>query len=153
MNGGTAMDNVEHAKSYQTKGYNCGQATFAGCSEIFGLEPELAFKVAGMFGGGICRMGETCGAVTGALMALGLKYAMVKPGDVDTKTKSYQVGREFIAGFKARNNFISCKELLKCDISTPEGEAYAKANNLHDTLCPKFIQDAVEIFNEMIGES
>lgn len=147
------MNCVELAKSYQQKNFNCAQSTFVGCSRYFKMDQELALKVSGMFGAGICRTGETCGAVIGALMALGLKYSMVTAGDVQTKSKSYQIGREFMARFKTRNGCTACRELLNCEIGTPEGDAYAKANNLHDELCPKFIQDAVEIFYGMIDEA
>jgi C_GCAxxG_C_C family probable redox protein len=145
------MDNVERAKSYRENGFNCAQATFASCSRAFGVDPELALKVSGLFGAGISKTGETCGAVSGGLMALGLKYAMVNPDELQAKAKSYQIGKEFIAKFKERNQYITCKELLNCDISTPEGEARAKLTKVQDALCPGFIQDAVEIFYAMIA--
>jgi C_GCAxxG_C_C family probable redox protein len=145
------MDNVERAKSYRENGFNCAQSTFVSCSRDFGLDPELALKVSGMFGAGICKTGAICGAVSGGLMALGFKYAMVNPGDVQAKAKSYQIGKEYIAKFKERNNCVTCKELLHCDIGAPEGEAYAKLNQVQDALCPGFIQDAVEIFHAMVA--
>ncbi len=94
-----------------------------------------------------------CGAVSGGLMALGLKYSMTQPGDVQLKNEAYQIGSEFIAKFTLRNRSITCRELLQCDIATPPGIEYAKCNNLHDTICPGLISDAVEIFYEIIKVS
>lgn len=68
------MNQSERAVACFKEGFSCSQAVFSTFAPQLGLECELALKVAGLFGGGMGRLGEVCGAVTGALMALGLKY-------------------------------------------------------------------------------
>jgi C_GCAxxG_C_C family probable redox protein len=118
--------------------------------EAFGLEQGLAFKVAGAFGGGMARMGETCGAVTGALMAIGLKYGMTQAKDEGARDKTYKLAQEFAARFKARHNSMVCRELLGYDLSKPEERKAAYEKGLFTTLCPKFVRDAVEIVEQLL---
>ena len=94
----------------------------------------------------MARMGETCGAVTGAFMVLGLKYAVGK----ESKEKLYGLVNEFAKKFKSRNGSTLCKELLGCSIGTPEGMKAVKEKRLIDTLCSKLVKDAAEILEEML---
>lgn len=144
------MDRVERAVSCFKEGFSCSQAILSSYGEQFGLNRELALKVSGAFGGGMARMGETCGAVTGAFMVIGLKYGKTKVEDEQAKERAYSLVREFVDRFKSRNGSIVCRELLGCDISTPEGSDLAKEKNLFATLCPKFVQDAAEIIEQIL---
>lgn len=94
-------------------------------------------------------MGETCGVVTGAFMVIGLKYGKTRFEDEQTKEKVYSLVKELVDKFKSRNGSIICRELLGCDISTPEGMKLAKEKNLFTTLCPKLVQDAAEIIEQI----
>jgi C_GCAxxG_C_C family probable redox protein len=115
-----------------------------------GLDRECAFRVAGAFGGGMGRMGETCGAVTGAFMVIGLKYGKVKAKDEEARDRTYEMVREFVPRFQSRHGSIRCKELLGYDLSNPqEGEA-AKKKGLFGTLCPQLVRDAAEILEEIL---
>ena len=96
------------------------------------------------------RMGETCGGVTGALMVIGLRYGKTEIQDKQEKEMTYGLVKEFVNRFKSRNGSIVCRELLGCDISTPEGLSIAKEKNLIATLCPKFVQDAAEIMEQIL---
>jgi C_GCAxxG_C_C family probable redox protein len=118
--------------------------------EELGLDRERALKVAGAFGGGMARMGETCGAVTGAFMAIGLKYGKAKAKDDAARDKTYDLVKEFVARFKDRHGSIVCRDLLGCDLSNPEGLKTASKKGLFDTLCPQFVQDAAEILEEIL---
>ncbi len=118
--------------------------------EEFGLEHELALKVAGAFGGGMARMGETCGAVTGALMAIGLKYGMTQAKDEAARDKTYKLAQEFAARFKGRHNSVVCRELLGYDLSSPEERKAAYEKGLFTTLCPELVRDAVEIVEQLL---
>ena len=133
------------------KGFNCSQAVLGSYSEDFGLDCEHAFKVATGFGGGM-RMAETCGAVTGAFMVLGLKYGNSTAEDKESKAKTYEKIVEFTSMFKARNNSVMCKELLGCDITTPDGMRKAQENGVFDSICPKVVRDAAEVLEEMLEE-
>ena len=94
--------------------------------------------------------GETCGAVTGAFMVIGLKYGQADADDTEPKKKTCRLATEFAEIFKARNGSINCTELLGCDLSTPEGMLRAKEQDLFTTLCPTFVQDAAEIFEGLL---
>jgi len=142
---------AEQAVERFRKGFNCSQAVLGSYCEQFGLECEKAFKVATGFGGGM-RMGYTCGAVSGAFMVLGLKYGNSTAEDKAGKAKTYKKVEEYTNRFKARNDSVTCRELLGCDLTTPEGMKEAKDKGLFSTICPRMVQDAVEILEEMLAE-
>ncbi len=142
---------IEQAVERFRAGFNCSQAVVGSYCEQFGLDRETAFKVATGFGGGM-RMGETCGAVTGAFMVLGLKYGNATAEDKKAKVKTYERIVEYTNRFKARNGSVVCKELLGCDISTPDGMKKAQEEGLFGSVCPKMIRDAAEILEEMLAE-
>ena len=145
------MNKVERAVDRFKKGFNCSQAVLGSYCEQFGLDCEQAFKVATGFGGGM-RMAETCGAVTGALMVLGLKYGNITAEDKEAKAKTYERIVEYTNRFKARNGSVVCKKLLGCDISRPDGMKKAQEDGLFDSICPKMVRDASEILEEMLAD-
>jgi len=118
----------------------------------FGLDRETALKVAGAFGAGMARTGNTCGAVTGGLMVVGLKHAKTRQGDDDSRELAYALAQEFMDAFRERNRTIICRELLGVDVSTPEGMAAVREKDLFAAICPKFVRDAAEILEEMLKE-
>jgi len=130
------------------EGCNCAQAVLSVHTDEFGLNEQVAFRIASGFGGGMGRMAETCGAVTGAMMVLGLRHGGNSP-DRESKERIYMKIRDFAERFKARNGSLLCRDLLDCDISTPEGVKIARDKNLITRLCPKYVRDAVEILDEM----
>jgi C_GCAxxG_C_C family probable redox protein len=97
-------------------------------------------------------MGETCGAVTGAFMVIGLKHGKTKADNDAAKETTYELVKELTSRFSARNGSIKCKELLGCDLSTPEGMEAVIEKKLFITLCPKFVQDAAEILEAFLKE-
>jgi len=144
------MSRVELTVSCFREGFSCSQAILSTYGTQFGLNREIALKVAEAFGGGMCHMGETCGAVTGAFMVMGLKFGRTIAGDKQSQDKTTSLVNEFVNRFKSRNVSIVCKELLGCDLSTPEGMNMAKEKNLFATICPKFVQDAAEIIEQIL---
>ena len=131
------------------EGYACSQAVFFTFAEELGIEREIALKIAAGFGGGMGRMAETCGAVTGAFMVLGLKYARIG-GDIrQEKQEMYARVREFAERFTSLHSTIVCRELLGYDIGTPEGRKAIADNKLNETLCQQLVKDAVEIVEDM----
>lgn len=143
---------VHNAVCLFDQGCNCSQAILATYGEQFGLNREAALKVASGFGGGMGRSALTCGAVSGAFMVLGLKYG---PGDAHNKKAkehTYELVREFSEKFKSRNGSIICSKLLGCDISTPAGLKIAREKSLFASVCPKMVQEAAEILEEMMGQ-
>jgi C_GCAxxG_C_C family probable redox protein len=144
------MSRVEQAISCFKEGFTCSQAILSTFCESLGLEKEIALKVAQAFGGGIARMGKTCGAVTGAFMVIGLKFGRIKIDDNEGKEKTYSLVEEFVRRFTAMNGTIVCNELLGYDISTPEGLKQAGENQLFDRLCPRLVQNSAEILEEIL---
>jgi len=140
---------TEAAKDIFSRGFNCSQAVFGVFCEELGLEQELAYKIATSFGGGL-RQGEVCGAVTGALMAIGLKCGHHIEGDKDTKLEGYQLTQDFIDRFKEKHQTIICKELLGYSVADPREYQTIKDKKLFKTICPELIADAVEILQDML---
>lgn len=136
------MNYVEEAVQLFKDGYMCSQAVLAVFCEEFGLSREQAFKISISFGGGM-RKGEVCGACTGAIMALGLRYG-------ENKSKSDEMCVKFLDSFEKENGSYICRDLLDCDIRTEEGIKYAIDNNLFKEICPKMVESAVKIAQELI---
>jgi C_GCAxxG_C_C family probable redox protein len=143
------MSHVERAVHRFSEGFNCSQSIVSAYAEQFGLDEETAMKIAAGFGGGMGRLGRTCGAVTGALMVLGLRYGRNSP-DQAAKERVYAQIQEFTERFNARNSSLTCKGLLGIDISTPEGHELARKKQLFTTACPRFVRDAAEVLEEML---
>jgi C_GCAxxG_C_C family probable redox protein len=130
--------------------FNCAQSVFVAFAPQLGMDESQAFKLASPFGGGVARRGQTCGAVTGALMALGLAQEADTPAG---KEDAYRLGEEFLQRFEARHATILCRELIDCDISTPEGRQQAREKSAFTALCPLFVRDAAEIVQAMLAST
>jgi C_GCAxxG_C_C family probable redox protein len=113
----------------------------------FGLSEETALKIAASFGGGMARTGKTCGAVTGGLMALGLKYGYTAPEGRDA---TYGIAQEFMHRFEEQHGSVACRDLLGFDISTPENRERAQQSGVFQNICPGLVRDAVEIVQELL---
>jgi C_GCAxxG_C_C family probable redox protein len=142
------MSRIETAVSRFAEGYNCSQAVLSAYAGQFGLEDETALKLAAGFGGGMGRTAETCGAVTGAFMVLGLQCGQASPKR-EAKEAIYCRIRECARQFRARHGALLCRELLECDISAPEGLQRARELELFSKTCPQFVRGACEILEEM----
>lgn len=140
------MKNSELAVSRFKEGLSCSQAILLTYGQKLGIDKGAALKIAAPFGGGMARMGETCGAVTGAFMVIGLKHAVNK----EAKEKLYALINEFAREFKSRNASLLCRQLLGHNIGTPSGMKAVKEKGLIDTLCPKLVKDAAEILEEIL---
>jgi C_GCAxxG_C_C family probable redox protein len=145
------MSEVEEAVSCFNEGFMCSQALLSAYAGQFGIDRETALKVSAAFGGGMGRMGETCGAVTGAFMVIGLKYGRTTVQDTKSHERTNRLVREFVDKFKSLNGSIVCRELLDCDLSTPDGLKTFVDKKLRDTLCTKFVRDAAEIVQQLLA--
>ena len=139
------MSNVDKAVTL-FESFNCAQSVFAACGASGELSERACLVVAGPFGGGMGRMGETCGAVTGALMALGVRHGQEMATDpAHARGPLYVRVINFSAAFRERHGGLSCRELTGCDMRTPEGQAKFQAADLHHTLCRNLVASAVEL--------
>ena len=146
------MDNIKKAVELFGQGYLCSQSVFAAFSEQFGITEKQALKIGGCFGGGMTK-GEVCGACTGALMVLGMKYGQVDLNDKKSRVQENAKASEFLEEFKKRKGSYICRNILGCDISTEEGRTHAIDNGLFGKLCPEMVKTAAEIVSEMLAES
>jgi C_GCAxxG_C_C family probable redox protein len=138
------MNRVKKAVKCFEDGYNCSQAVFSTYSEDFGVPSEQAVKIASGFGGGM-HIDSTCGAVTGALMVLGLKFAK-------GKDKPYDKTLKFVETFCRKNKSTDCQALLGYDVRTQEGRDKAYKEGLFDKICSPLVRDAAEILEEMLAQ-
>lgn len=143
---------TEKALSCFKEGFNCAQALLSAFASRFGMSEEEALRLATPFGGGMARMGEVCGAVSGALMALGLNHGYSRQEDKAAKETCYRTANAFAARFRARHGSIVCRELLGCDLTSPEGTARFKEKDLLTTVCTVVVRDAAEIVSELLGK-
>ena len=144
------MNAAEQALALHDRGANCAQAVLGAFSENLGLDRESAMRVATGFGGGMGRLAGTCGAVTGAFMALGLARGMRRPEEAEAKEAAYGLVREFARRFTERNGALACRDLLGEDIGTPQGLRAAREKNLFSTRCSGYIRDAAGILEDML---
>ena len=143
------MNHVNKAKELYEQGFYCSQAVLSAFADEIGLSEKQAFQVGSCFGGGMCK-GEVCGACTGALLVLGMKYGRYIADDWDAQMKANDIAVRFLEQFSKENGSYICNELLGCDIATPEGKAYAREQKLFAEFCPKMVASAVKILEQFI---
>jgi C_GCAxxG_C_C family probable redox protein len=130
---------------------NCAQSVVSVYCEEFGLDRNLGLKMAMGFGGGMARSGNTCGAVTGAYMILGLSQRINENNARESLERTYKLIHEFNREFKAIHGTILCKELIKYDLSNPEQHAEARDKRIFVTVCPDLVQDAGKILELVLA--
>lgn len=140
----------ESAVNVFRSGFNCAQAVFSAHAAGLGISENDALRIACGFGGGMGRLQETCGAVTGAFMLIGGRYGMTEKDDGAAKEKTYARVQRFAELFIQKNRSISCRTLLGCDLQSDEGRKYFKDHDLHETVCVKCVRDAVSILEHML---
>ena len=144
------MDVVDRALAAFDEGFSCSQSVFSAFAPEMGLDRETALRVATAFGGGMGHRGDTCGAVTGAFMVIGLKHGRVRAEDREIRDQAYSLVNQFAREFQARHGSIVCRELLGFDLSTPEGERLAEERWPDDMPCRELVRDAAAILKEIL---
>jgi C_GCAxxG_C_C family probable redox protein len=142
------MKSDESAKVYR-EGFNCAQAVFIPFARAYGLGEEIGSRTASSFGAGMGRMQETCGAVTGAFMAIGLKYGFTKPDDQAQKDIVLQRSKDFIAAFGEKFGTLKCRDLLGCDLNTEEGQRFHKEQDQREKICMNCVKYAASLVESM----
>lgn len=138
----------EKAKELFSLGYNCAQSVSAVFASDYGIAQHEILKMSCGFGGGM-RNSEVCGAVSGAIMVIGMKYGNGTENSSETKGICYQKTVEFTNAFHNKNKSIICRELLGLDIFEGDGMEKAKEANLFQTVCVDMIVDAVNLLEEL----
>ncbi|MBP5439034.1 MAG: C_GCAxxG_C_C family protein [Treponema sp.] len=145
------MNHKENAVNYFSQKLHCSQAVLAAFAKECGLTEEQALRIGSCFGSGM-RKGEVCGAVTGALMVLGLLYGQKCAGDADGRQLSDKVNDLMMDRFKEKCGSYLCNDLLGFDVRTKEGLQYCRDNKLFTEFCPKMVASAVDVVEEIILE-
>lgn len=143
----------DRAEKEFESGFSCSQAVLAAFSQSLGMERDTALKIAQPFGGGMAQRGETCGAVTGAYMVLGLKYGRTRAEDAQARDKTYALMREFIERFTAAHGSLQCRDLLGFRLDDPDGHARAEEAGLFRDLCPRLVRSAAEIVEDLLSSA
>ena len=139
----------EQAQTLFDAHYNCAQSVFGPFADLFGLDQETAFRIATPFGGGIGHSGETCGAVSGGIMVIGLARG-ISVYDQAQKQACYDLTHTFLERFKTQFGSLTCPGLLGMDISHPEVLEQARAMNLFHTRCPAFVGGAARMVADLL---
>jgi len=143
------MSDVEFAVEMFRGGCACSQAVLGTYGPRFGLDETTAVRVAAGFAGGM-RMAEMCGAVTGAFMVLGLAGCDEGCTVVQGRQAAYEAVTTFAEKFRERHGTLVCRELLGCDISTPEGAQFATEQGLFRSRCDQFVRDAAALVESLV---
>jgi C_GCAxxG_C_C family probable redox protein len=144
------MDRKAKSMEYFRNKFNCSQAVFATFGSEYGLTEDICLKAACAFGAGMGRQQLTCGAVSGALMVLGLIYGKSIDDPEEKKQETYLKTREFFMEFTRLNGSTSCKALLNgLDINDPYDHQKIMDQGLFVTNCEKYVKDAVSIIEKI----
>lgn len=143
------MTHAEKAKEYFEEGYNCAQAVTLAFAEEMGLNEEMAAKMASSFGGGLGRLREVCGCVSGMALAAGALYGYDDPKAQEEKAELYALLQKLAGEFKERNGSIICRELLDGINNDTNPVPEARTDSYYKTRpCAGFVYAAAEILDE-----
>lgn len=146
------MTHAEKAEAYFRQGYNCAQSVLLAFGDMTGLDDETALRVSSSFGGGLGRLREVCGAVSGACMVLGLVKGYSDPDDREGKRAQYRLVQEFAERFREQNGSIVCRELLS-GVQTVQGRDPEERTQSYykKRPCPALCRCAAEIAEALLG--
>ena len=141
----------ERAMELFKQGYNCSQSVFGAFCEECGMDFETSLKLSSSFGGGMARLREVCGAVSGMFMVAGMKYGYTDPKDNLAKTEHYKRIQELAEQFREKNGSIICRDLLGLSV---QSESYIPEKRTEEYYkkrpCVELVGDAAEIIYEFI---
>ena len=148
------MNKSEKAVGYFRNKFNCSQSVFTVFSAESGLNEDDSLRISCAFGGGMGRQQQTCGAVTGALMALGMKYGKALNDPEERKQLTYAKTRELFEEFIKIHGSTNCRDLLEgLNMTDPEEHKKIMEKNLFEINCEKYVASAVRIAEVLLSES
>jgi len=132
-------------------GYNCAQAVLYSFSDALGIDKDFTLKTACGFGAGMARKQEICGAVSGGILAIGLKHGRGERDDKTQTEAAYRKVRELLSRFESAHGSCHCRALLNgCDLNTPAGQQHFKDNNLLRKTCVPCVRSVVQVLEEIL---
>lgn len=141
---------VDLAKSYAAEGFLCSESVLLALSDWLEVESELIPKMATGFGAGICFCGLVCGAISGGIMALSIRFG--RNDAKEQKVELYRLGHRLVEGFEKEFGSVMCVELTGCDFHTEAGRKKYADENLWETRCRQYIKSATAIAFDLISE-
>ena len=148
------MDHSEKARALFYEGYNCSQAVVCAFEDVTGIDIKTSARLSSSFGGGMGRLREVCGAVSGGLLILGILRGYDDPEDYEAKVSHYQLVQEFARRFREKNGTIICRELLKDSNAKPGNTPEPRTPEFYASRpCARLISEAAQIVDEMLKES
>ena len=145
------MDHSQYAAELFVGGYNCAQAIMVAFCDVTGLDKDTAARMSASFGGGMGRMREVCGAVSGMLMVTGFLYGYDTPGDDKVKMEHYRLVQELAGKFREEMGSIVCREILKNPPSDPNPTP--RTPEFYKTRpCARMVALAAQILDAYIEE-
>ncbi len=148
------MDHAKRAQELFYQGYNCAQSVFCAFAEDMGLELDAAARLSSSFGGGLGRLRELCGALSGAELALGYLRGYSDVTDPALKSAHYARVRALAEAFREKNGTYICRELLKDVPTTPGGEPEPRTPEFYARRpCLRLVGEAAGLLDEMLKET
>lgn len=129
----------EKAQFYFSNGFNCAESVLKSLVDEMNIDCSCIPEIATGFGAGFGRHGEVCGAITGAVMAIGLKYGRSNAEDTEAKEKAYAIVDDFLKTFKIKFKNVRCIDLTGCNMLSPEGLQKMKNDNIHKNVCNELV--------------
>ena len=146
-------DRAAYAKQRFEEGLNCAQAVFAAFSDITGIDEDMALRLSSSFGGGMGRLREVCGAVSGAFMVAGCLYGYADETDKNAKTAHYALIQDIAARFRERNGTIICRDLIGAEANDKSAVPTDRTADFYKRRpCVELVEIAAEIMDEIIKE-
>lgn len=141
------------AKEYFLQGYNCSQAVVLAFSDELNMKEEDIIKISSSFGGGMGRLREVCGTVSGMFIVAGALYGYYNPKDFDSKKEHYERIQDLAEQFKKENGSIVCRELLGLDRQKDEPTPERRTNEYYKKRpCPEIVKCAADILERYVKE-
>jgi C_GCAxxG_C_C family probable redox protein len=142
---------AETASEKFLSGYNCAQSVLWAFAPRLNLDPDTALKIACGFGAGMGRRQEVCGAVTGGIMALGLKYGRGEAQDRTATEETYAKTQELMRRFEAAHGSCNCRQLLgECNLTTEAGRTLFKDKDLLNMTCVPCVRTVCDILEDIL---
>ena len=144
---------TENSESLFCQGYNCAQSVFAAFHNDMGIDRETALRMMSSFGGGMGRLREVCGALTGIFAAIGILYGYSDPDDHDSKTRHYQLVQELAKRFKDEFGSILCRDLLQLEETISDPTPEPRTQTYYEKRpCAEYVRFSASLLDSLIND-
>lgn len=148
-----ALSRADLADELHGQKFSCSQSVLAAFADDLGLDRDAALGLGAGFSGGLGGRGEICGALTGAIMAAGMKHGWRRGDDSDARAATEWVVNRLVERFEESHGSTICRDLLDYPVSSNAERAAARESGLITVDCGKFIRNATELLDEILAEA